>query len=459
MNVRGIDVTFRNHPKLDPEFVPFGLFARAYEALAAVPVTMALERADGVAVFSAHICGDGAHDEADCYYIDRIVKNNLWQKGGFRLYVSGSGAVAAYLKETYAPGGAREFDYHFMTKVYGRPLEVVSCTLDELPKELEQPQPVGGHMEGCRIGFDAGGSVRKVAAVIGGQTVDGDEVVWHPKVHDDWQYHYQEILTAMRTAASHMPRVDAIGISSAGVFVENRAKVVSLFIKLPEADFDAHAETMFTDVAKEVADVPCVVCNDGDVSALAGGLSLGRNNVLGIAMGTSEAVGFLNKDGYITGWLNELAFAPVDVNPAAEQDEWSGDIGVGCKYFSQDAVIKLARNTSIQLSDDLTPAQKLKAVQARLDAGDPDAVDIYDSIGVYLGHTLVLYHQMYGYCDALLMGRVMSGKGGDLVLERALAVLKDEYPEVYAQVSPQLPSEQARRIGQSVAAASLPAGR
>ena len=159
MNAYGIDVQFRTHPKLDPDFVPFGPFCRAFEALAKVPVHMALERADGGAVFSANICDDGAHDQADCYYIDRIVKNNLWQKGGFRLYVCGSDRIFSYLKDTYAPGGAREFDYHFMTKVYGRPLEVVSCTFEQLPKELEQPQPVGGHMEGCRIGFDAGGSV------------------------------------------------------------------------------------------------------------------------------------------------------------------------------------------------------------------------------------------------------------------------------------------------------------
>lgn len=346
-----------------------------------------------------------------------------------------------------------------MTKVYDRPLEVIAYTEEAMPAELEQPKLIGGHTEGCRIGFDAGGSDRKVSAVIDGKTVYSEEVVWHPKIHEDWQYHYGKILQALKAAASLLPRVDAIGISSAGVFVENRAKVVSLFLKLLPGDFAAHAETMFLDSAREVADVPCVVCNDGDVSALAGGISLEQNNVLGIAMGTSEAVGFLNRDGYITGWLNEPAFAPVDVGSSAALDKWSGDIGVGSQYFSQDTVIRLAKRTSINPSPNLTPAEKLKEVQQLLDKGHPDAVAIYDSIGVYLCHTLALYDQMYGYCDALLMGRVMSGKDGDLVLERALAVLREEYPTVYERVRPQLPSEKARRVGQSVAAASLAAVR
>ena len=83
--------------------------------------------------------------------------------------------------------------------------------------------------------------------------------------------------------------------------------------------------------------IPFCVVNDGDVTALAGAMSLKDSSVLGIAMGTSEAVGFVDEQGRITGWLNELAFAPVDANPKALADEWSGDIGCGGKYFSQDA--------------------------------------------------------------------------------------------------------------------------
>ena len=51
---------------------------------------------------------------------------------------------------------------------------------------------------------------------------------------------------------------------------------------------------------------------------------------------------------------------------------------------------------------------------------------------------------------------IMSGKGGDLVLEEAKRVLADEYPECSGKLFPALPDEKSRRVGQSVAAGSLP---
>ncbi|MBR4941090.1 MAG: ROK family protein, partial [Clostridia bacterium] len=193
-----------------------------------------------------------------------------------------------------------------------------------------------------------------------------------------------------------------------------------------------------------------------DVSALAGAMSMNKNGVLGIAMGTSEAVGFVDEKGNITGWLNELAFMPVDAAADAMEDEWSGDIGCGVKYFSQDGVIKLAPRAGIQLDETLSPAEKLKVVQKLMEEDDERAKKVYASIGVYLGHTLAFYHDLYGCTSVLLLGRVMSGKGGDLLLENAQKVLREEYPEAAAKMSLELPNEMFRRVGQSMAAASLP---
>ena len=192
----------------------------------------------------------------------------------------------------------------------------------------------------------------------------------------------------------------------------------------------------------------------GDVTALAGAMSLGEDGILGIAMGTSEAGGYVDMKGNITGWLNELAFVPCDLAPGAMVDEWSGDIGCGVKYFSQDAVIKLAPAAGIELDPALSPAEKLKVVQARMNEGDAGARAIYETIGVYLGYTLAFYAMFYDINHVLLMGRVTSGEGGDLVLGKAQEVLRAEYPELRMQVN--LPDEKSRRVGQSVAAASLP---
>ena len=456
MNYLGIEVPVANTPELDPGFIPLGKFFDAFLKDARRPLSLAVERAGGeVAVYNTFIHGTPDMAEADRYYVDRLVKMLLWMKGGFKVYVSGSEAMYESVRDAYRPGGTREFDADFMSNVYERPFEVVLC--DAVPAEYSNPQAVGRHMDGCRIGFDAGGSDRKVSAVIDGESVFSEEVVWYPKVTEDPDYHYEGIVSALKAAAEHLPRVDAVGVSSAGIYINNRTMVASLFLKVPKELFDEKVKDIYIRAITDTfGDVPYVVANDGDVSALAGAMSLGDNNILGIAMGTSEAVGYVDENGNVTGWLNELAFAPVDANPEAMADEWSGDIGCGVKYFSQDGVIKLAPRAGIELAEGDAPAQKLKAVQALMEAGDSRAEAVYRSIGVYLGHTLAFYHSFYGLKYVLLLGRVMSGKGGDIILDTCKAVLAEEYPEVADKIVPTLPDEKARRVGQSVAAASLP---
>lgn len=452
----GIDVNIKHLPPLDPAFIPLGRFYEAFLKDAQAPFGVAVERTGGqMAVYRTRIHGTEALREADVYYIDRIIKTLLWMKGGFRVYLSGDEAVCDAVKAHYSAGGSRDFDFDYMGHVFEHPFEVVR--VDALPEEKSFSKAIGRHLEGCRIGFDAGGSDRKVSAVIDGESVYSEEVVWFPKTNADPDYHYDGIVAALKSAAEHLPRVDAVGVSSAGVYIDNRTMSASLFLKVPEDLFDAKVKDIYIRAIHDTfGDVPYAVVNDGDVSALAGAMSLGDNNVLGIAMGTSEAVGYVDADGNITGWLNELAFVPVDAAPTAMVDEWSGDIGCGVKYFSQDSVIKLAPAAGIQLDETLSPAEKLKVVQGLMEQDDPRAGKIYESIGVYLAHSLALYHQLYGYRHVLLLGRVMSGRGGDLLLETCRKVLVDEYPEIDRQIHLALPDEKFRRVGQSVAAASLP---
>lgn len=392
---------------------------------------------------------------ADCFYIDRLVKFILWMKGGFRIYVSGDEMICDYLRSIYCAGGKQDFDWDYMANVFEHPFEVL--LVDSVPESKDAPQKIGGHFEGCRIGFDAGGSDRKVSAVIDGETVYSEEVVWFPKINSDPDYHYDGIVSALKSAASHMPRVDAVGVSSAGVFINNRTMNASLFLKVPKDLYDRKVKDIYIRAIHDTfGDVPYSVVNDGDVSALAGAITQGKNNMLGIAMGTSEAVGYVDSNGCITGWLNELAFCPVDASPNAMQDEWSKDIGVGCKYFSQDAVIKLAPAAGIELEESLSPAEKLKVVQKLMEADDPRAAAIYRSIGTYLAHSFALYHDFYHFAHVLLLGRVMSGKGGDLLLETYRQVMADEYPELAKAIHVVLPDEKFRRVGQSAVAASLP---
>lgn len=455
----GIQVELKHTPSLDPGFIPLMRFNRAFLADAKKPVGIAVERADGqMASCRTFIHGTPEMADADHYYIERLVKTLLWMKGGFKVYVSGDEGLCQYLKSVYCAGGQQEFDWDYMANVFEQPFEIVLT--DELPAAKDDPKAIGGHLEGCRIGFDAGGSDRKVSAVIDGETVYSEEVVWFPKTNADPDYHYDGIVAALKSAAEHMPRVDAVGVSSAGVFINNRTMNASLFLKVPKEIYGEKVKDIYIRAIRDTfGDVPYCVINDGDVSALAGAMSLSDSSVLGIAMGTSEAVGYVDEEGRITGWLNELAFVPVDAQPGAMRDEWSGDTGCGVKYFSQDGVIKLAPRAGIELDESASPAEKLKAVQKLMAEDDPRAAQVYESIGVYLGHTLAYYYDLYGCRHVLLLGRVMSGKGGDLILDAARKVLAEEYPELEGKMVPELPDEKFRRVGQSMAAASLPEGR
>ncbi len=456
MNLYGIEVNVKNPPKLDPGFIPIGKFNKAFLAGAKKPVSVAVERASGqMATVHTFIHGTEEFYQADCYYINRIVKTLLWMKGGFRVYVAGDDSIYDYLCKAFSDGGEQDFDFHYFEGIFEHPFEILK--VDQVPEAKDSPKKMGGHLEGCRIGFDAGGSDRKVSAVIDGESVYSEEVVWFPKTNSDPDYHYNGIVSALKSAAEHMPRVDAVGVSSAGVYINNRTMSASLFLKVPAELYEEKVKNIYIRAITDTfGDIPYEVVNDGDVTALAGMMSLGEPNVLGIAMGTSEAGGFVDKQNCVTGWLNELAFVPVDCQPDAMQDEWSMDIGCGVKYFSQDGVIKLAPRAGIALDESLSPAEKLKVVQKLMAEDDPAATDVYLSIGSYLGHTLAYYYDLYDCKHVLLLGRVMSGKGGDIILAECKRVLADEYPEAAAVLRPALPDEKFRRVGQSAAAASLP---
>lgn len=455
MKYLNISYDVKNVPFLDSGFVPFGVWRKAFLEGADRPFSIAVEREGGkITVLHTFLRGED-YAEANYRYAERTVKFLLWSVGGFKVYLNGDEKVIDRIRAAYTPTGERAFDVQFMEDVYEKPFEVLSVSKEAFPEANESAVAAGGHMNGCRIGFDAGGSDRKVSAVIDGVPVYSEEVIWHPKTQSDPQYQFDGIVESFKTAASKMPRVDAIGVSSAGVFIGNSPMVSSLFIKVPRERRE-EVKSIFDRAAKEIGDVPIVVANDGDVTALAGAMSMEKGCVMGLAMGTSEAVGYVNAEGNLLGWFNELAFAPVDLSEEAMQDEWSTDFGVGCKYFSQDAVIKLAPMADIALDEDLTPAEKLKVVQKLAEAGDRAALSVFTDIGCYLAHTLSLYAQFYDLQYLLVLGRVASGVGGERIIEKCNQVLREEYPQLADKITVMLPDEKTRRVGQSVAAASLP---
>ena len=450
-------------PPLDEGFRPAVLANRMFQKMvqdsgAGVPLVLGLERTDGsVSRFETHVFPEGhPRAAANLMYAERLLKFLLWQRGGWKVYVGGPKSIGNYIKECYAPDGERAFDFHFMgEEVYEKTFTVVPCAPSQVPLEQEREQSLGRHLEGYRIGFDLGASDLKVSAVVDGEAIFSKEIEWEPRQQTDPQYHKDKIMAALKIAASKMPRVDAIGGSSAGVYVNNRPMVASLFRGIPKERFDK-VRNMFLEIRDEMG-VPLEIVNDGEVTALAGSMSLEDNGILGIALGSSEAAGYVTLRGNITGWLNELAFAPVDYNPNAPIDEWSGDRGCGALYFSQQCVFRLAPKAGIEVPGDVTDAKKLEFVQEKLEAGHEGATKIWQSIGYYMGYAIAHYADFYELKHVLILGRCTSGQGGPLILDGANEVLKSEFPELSARINIQLPDEKSRRVGQSIAAASLPA--
>jgi len=450
-------------PVLDPEFVPASLWNRAYhvavKATGGRDLAVALERSDGsVSVFrTAILPQQGSNVALNNRYVERLLKFLLWQKGGYRVTIAGEAGVVDYLRSVYAPGGARAFDYEFMgERVYGQPMTVEHTAFEAAPAEKETAAPLGRHLDGFRIGFDLGASDRKCAAVADGKVVFSEEVAWNPSAQADPQYHYDGIHDSLRRAAAHLPRVDAIGGSAAGVYVNNEVRVGSLYRSVPRELFDKRVRRLFFELRAAWGGVPFEVVNDGEVTALAGSMALDDNAVLGIAMGSSLAAGFVTPQGNITTWLNELAFVPVDYRDDAPADEWSGDRGVGVQYFSQQAVGRLLAPAGIGLPKETPLPAKLEQVQTLMAAGDARARRIYETIGVYFGYAIATYAEFYEVRNLLVLGRVMSGAGGDLILSTANQVLREEFPEIAERIRFHIPDEKEKRHGQAIAAASLP---
>jgi predicted NBD/HSP70 family sugar kinase len=448
-------------PPLDEDFRPAVLANRAFRNeldSAGEPLIIGLERENReLSRYETRVFPEShPRAAANIPYIERIVKFLLWQRGGFRIFIGGPAGIADALRTMYSPGGERKFDYHFFSEqVYEHPFQVIACRPAEVPAAKETGKSLGRHLDGNRIGFDLGASDRKVSAVVDGKVIYSEEVIWEPRKHSDPEYHYQEITKALRSAAAKMPKVDAIGGSSAGIYIDNRPMVASLFRNVPPEDYPK-IRGLFLRIRDEW-DVPLEVINDGDVTALAGSMALGDTGILGIALGSSEATGYVDRGGQILGWLNEMAFTPVDYQPGAPVDEWSGDIGCGSQYFSQQCVFRLAPKAGIEIPRGVTDAEKLKFVQDQLAAGQEGAVRIWKTMGVYLGYGVAHYAGFYDVKHVLILGRCTSGEGGNLILNGANDVLRKEFPELAARIHIQLPDEKSRRVGQSVAAASLPA--
>lgn len=456
-------VILKHRPELDPDFLPASLWTRSFEQQAAESgsrqVKIALLRPNGHGLTHEEILlpEDPGNEAANLKHLERCLKFLLWSYGGSRFRIAGADDLCPKLAAIYSPEGERAFDVDFAKKLFAEPLTIEAVPVEDFPEIKDEHEGLATELNasGNRIGFDLGGSDRKCAAVIDGKVVFSEEVPWDPYFESDPDYHLEGIRDSLRLAAEHLPSVDAIGGSAAGVYVDNQVRVASLFRGVPDELFESRVKNMFIDLGKEY-DVPIRVVNDGDVTALAGAISLDDGAVLGLAMGTSTAVGYVDDSRNITDRISELAFVPLDYRDDAPVDEWSGDHGCQVQYFSQQGVSRLIPASGLPIDPELGKPEQLVEVQKAMEAGDDRAAAIYRTIGTYLGYAIPHCARFYNIRQLLLLGRVMTGEGGELIIKHARAVLEDEFPELAASIAISTPDEHLKRHGQAIAAASLP---
>jgi predicted NBD/HSP70 family sugar kinase len=457
-------VSPRVTPPLDPEFRPSILARREMAASIArsghgVPVSLAVERpGESVMIRDTMVFADGHPDAAASHaFTHRLLKTMLWSYGGCRIWVDGPAGLVDMLRRHFSETTAGRFDARIISEsVYGTPLEIVAAGRASFPEARQARSTLGGHLDGCRIGFDLGASDRKAAALIDGEVVFSEEILWDPSRREDPQWHFDQIMDSLRRAAEHLPRVDAIGGSSAGIYIDNEVRVASLFRSVPPALFETRVRGIFRELRAAWGGIPFVVVNDGEVTALAGAMLAKVGGLLGVAMGSSEAAGYVTSDGSLTPWLNELAFTPIDYRVDAAMDEWSGDRGCGVQYLSQQAAARLLPPAGIEADPEMPLPKRLAFLQELMAAADPRARRVYETIGAYLGYALLEYHDFYDFQHVLLLGRVTTGTGGEVINAWARKVLETEAPQTAAATEFHEVTELQKRHGQAMAAASLP---
>mmetsp|Transcript_46028 Transcript_46028/g.130144 ORF Transcript_46028/g.130144 Transcript_46028/m.130144 type:complete len:492 (-) Transcript_46028:244-1719(-) len=466
---------------LDPGFAPLILGKQKY--LAATKeckdkLEWALLRVDGCARYSLPVFPDDSEDvEASIYLAGVLIQEMLWQRSAGELQLCGPKKVCDALQAAYSVGGAYEFEATSMPNVCGTPtspfvVKVVASAAD-MPEAKDSPQVCGKDASGCRLAFDLGKSDIKTVAVKDNEVLYSKETEWDV-TNPDPQYHYDAILAALKLAKEALPKVDAIGGSATGtVSADNDATWCDIFPNVPPDVYKAKVVDIFKRLSKELAgDVPLKVINDGEVTALAAVQKIKAGNVLGISMGSSEGGGYANKDGNLMGWINEMCYIKLDLNPEAPTDPWTkgAHTGISHMYLGQRGATKLAAKGGVDVPDNLkyphpdmctitheNHAHCLKLIQKAMadESKEPEARKIYETIGVYLGYGLAQYSEFYNIDHVMILGRVSKGKGGDIMLDTAKKVLQEEFPQ-FAGMQFHTADDHFKAVGQCIAAAALP---
>ncbi len=431
---------------LDKDFKPMIDSFESFQREAKEPITLTIKRGEEVVFpFTMRIT---SNFDKSYFYVKRILLSLLWMVGGEKILYHGSSLFYHYLEKRFQKDEEILSSFKEMKKIYSRPISFER--VEETPKRKDKNNPFRISFTGCRIGLDLGGSDRKAIALKDKKILYSEEILWSPKEQSDPLYHYLGMLDSLTRAKKHLPHVDGIGISTAGIVENNELLLGALYAKVPEEKKQKEARHVFVNLMKEhFPSIPFQVQNDGDVSALGASALYHKNKVLGLSLGTSLAGGYV-KDSSLNGWINELSKVPIDVSKKARKHCVLGMEGAASEYLSQKGIVFLLEKNGLSLEGDLP--HKLLQIQKLAEEGDPLVLKGYHDMGAYLGSAIRYFSLFYDIESVFLLGRVMSGKGGKILLETALENLREKKIRIDIFSA----SEAFKRLGQAYIAASLP---
>lgn len=386
-------------------------------------VILAIEHEKKIVVCKEYdVFSDEKHLSYNLFILERLIKSLLWVVGGHRIYFAGPHLLYESLKEIFSPTGKRAFDIAFMEKIFQTNFEFLECDSKQIPQEKSIDSHFDSIVYQKRIGLDLGGTHIKICALFDDQIVYSQVIPWSPKTYINPHAHEEKILHAIQDALPYLQNdVDALGISSAGIFMDNQVRVSALFMKVDEQKYASFLPNLFLTIQNKLEKIVnhpihMKIANDGDVTALSGAKRLQKERLLGLSLGTSEAASFIHHKGQLMGWLHELSFVPINWHENAMIDPWSLDRGTGASYLCQEGVIYLAKLCHIDLDKDASPAQKVKTLQAMAEQQDEKALLIFQTMGLYLADALAYYRLFYPIEHVLVLGGITNGKGGDILL-------------------------------------------
>ncbi len=429
----------------ESEFIlPYEAFS-SFRKRAKEEITIALIRGEDVCFpFKVPVTDDF---EESYFYLKKVFLSLLWIIGGYRFLFHCDQYFYSRFKERIQKDEEVSASFKAIEAVYGEPVSF--ALTEEIPLTKEKKTKHSLSAFGCRVGLDLGGSDIKTMAVKDGEIVYSSEIPWSPKEAKDPSYHESRIRSALLEASSHLERVDAVGVSTSGIVADELVIYPSLFASCSEKDKKEGVRVLLKDLCcKLFPDASFALINDGDASALGASFLYEKDSVLGLALGTSLAGGYV-KDGFLYPYLNELSKVSVNFSPSGKRHYRLGILGSSSEYLSQKGIVSLVEDRGVKLVGSLP--EKLLAIQKLAEDENKAVLQCYQELGRRLGSSVLYFSLFLDFSSVFLLGRVLSGKGGEALVESAKDYLASKGSGLVLFSA----DERFKRLGQAYVAACL----